>query len=546
MNEFIEKILNIKDGTTLSLEKDKVYHVYDDDCIFLEGYYCSNTATKQENPNGFRKTALWLENKNNVTIDGKGATLLIHGIMTPIVLKNCRNITIKNLCIDYFRPTMSEFSVVQNENGICTLSINPESTFEIQDNVLVWCGEKKADGAFRWQNTYKNAHTLSMYFDPKTNCLQFLQKEEGDVFPSVPEFASLERIGNNLLKATLKNKNAFLPEGCVIQSRSVVRDQIGGFFERCRDLTFDNLRVMFFHGLGMLAQYCKNIVYQNCDFTPKQGRTFSSNADFLHFSGCSGKITVRGCRAYGGHDDFINIHGTHLKVVQADGEKKNITVRFANACSWGFQAFSRRDTVEFVQWDNLIPYFKTKVLRFERLNDTDIKLYLKKLPQSLQLDKDCVANLTQTPSVCIKNNYFGYSAARGVLCTTPKKTVIAENSFEDLAGPALLVEDDCNFWYESGYTKKILFKNNKVNRCGFAENASENLDIAVTPQVMDKTSKSFVHGTLKISGNIFSTVPGKRHLLKFYHIRTVRLKDNIFDAEYIVKTSPQEDRQKLA
>ena len=54
MNEFIEKILNIKDGTTLSLEKDKVYHVYDDDWIFLEGYYCSNTATKQENPNGFR------------------------------------------------------------------------------------------------------------------------------------------------------------------------------------------------------------------------------------------------------------------------------------------------------------------------------------------------------------------------------------------------------------------------------------------------------------------------------------------------------------
>ena len=77
---------------------------------------------------------------------------------------------------------------------------------------------------------------------------------------------------------------------------------------------------------------------------------------------------------------------------------------------------------------------------------------------------------------------------------------------------------------------------------GFAENEAENLDIAVTPQVMDKTSKNFVHGTLKISGNIFSTVPGKRHLLKFYHIRTVRLKNNIFDAEYIVKTSPQEDR----
>lgn len=529
MNDFIEMILNIKNGETLLLEKDRIYDVYDDDCLFLEGYYCSNTASKQENPNGFRKTALWLENKQNITIDGNGATLLIHGIMTPIVLRKCKNITIKNLNIDYFRPTMSQFTVTKNDNGSCILSVSPESTYEIRGNTLVWCGEKNSSGEYRWENSYKNENTLSMYFDPATSHLQFLQKEDNDRFPSVPEFSTIECIDTYTLAVSLKNKNAFFPEGCVIQSRNVIRDQIGGFFEQCNNLVFDHLCVRFFHGLGMLSQFCENVTFQNCDFTPINGRTFVSNADFLQFSGCKGTILIQNNRALGSHDDFINIHGTHLQIIDADHHANSLVVRFANTNTWGFQAFNAKDIIEFIQWDTLLPYFKTKVLHYERINDTDIRLFLQKLPATIQKHKDVIANMTQTPSVIIKNNYFGYSAARGILCTTPQKAIISDNIFEHNAGPALLIEDDCNFWFESGYTKHTVFKNNIIIDCGFLENANEHLDIAVTPQVMNKDLKKHVHGSLKVIGNTFLSTDTKPHTMNFQYIRSVILKGNHFD-----------------
>ena len=55
--------------------------------------------------------------KKNITIDGNGSTVLVHGKMTPILLDRCENITIKNLIIDYACPTMSEFKVLKSEKN---------------------------------------------------------------------------------------------------------------------------------------------------------------------------------------------------------------------------------------------------------------------------------------------------------------------------------------------------------------------------------------------------------------------------------------------
>ena len=58
MNELSSLFINIKDGDTIKLEKDKVYHVKQDDSFELSGYFCSNTAKQHENPEGTRYTAI--------------------------------------------------------------------------------------------------------------------------------------------------------------------------------------------------------------------------------------------------------------------------------------------------------------------------------------------------------------------------------------------------------------------------------------------------------------------------------------------------------
>ena len=53
MNELSNIFLSVKNGDTVILEK-KIYDVRQDDSFEFEGYYCSNTAKIDENPNGLR------------------------------------------------------------------------------------------------------------------------------------------------------------------------------------------------------------------------------------------------------------------------------------------------------------------------------------------------------------------------------------------------------------------------------------------------------------------------------------------------------------
>ncbi|MBR6552729.1 MAG: hypothetical protein IKT89_07815, partial [Clostridia bacterium] len=142
MNELSELFLKVNDNEIVVLEENKIYDVRQDDSFVVTGYYCSNTAKKEENPNGTRYTAVFLKNKKNVTIDGNGACILVHGKMTPIIFDHCENITVKNLAIDYACPTMSEFKVLKAENGVCDIKINDDCLYKITGNELFWVGEK--------------------------------------------------------------------------------------------------------------------------------------------------------------------------------------------------------------------------------------------------------------------------------------------------------------------------------------------------------------------------------------------------------------------
>ena len=111
------------------------------------------------------------------------------------------------------------------------------------------------------------------------------------------------------------------------------------------------------HGLGMVSQFCENVSFINCDLTPSDDRTIVSTADFFQFSGCRGDIKIQNCKANGAHDDYINVHGTHLRIVEKDEINNSILVRFMHDESWGFQAFEVEDVIDFIKWDTLQPFY---------------------------------------------------------------------------------------------------------------------------------------------------------------------------------------------
>lgn len=534
LKEIFEKV---KDGDTVLLKKNGVYDIWKEDGFLLDGYYCSNTARKEENPNGFRRVAIYLKEKENVTIDGNGALLRIHGIMTPLLFDRCKNIILKNLKIDYARPTMSEFTVLSNENGVCEIEIGKDSLFEVRENVLVWQGEKDEKGFPLWENTYKNEKTLSMVYDPKTEQGFFCRSgEKTDARPSVPTFESIEKISERRLRVVLKNRDADFSVGKVYQTRCIVRDQLGGFFLRCQDLALENLQIQFMHGFGLLAQYCDGISYRGVKCLPKEGRTIASNADFFHYSGCKGEILIENCQAYGAHDDFINVHGTYLQTVEADFEKNELLVRFVQCESWGFQAFEVGDEIEFVKRGSFKNLGRAIVKGYKKVNDTDILLTLDgEIPSEIALGEDCVENITCCPSVTVRGNRFGPSIGRGMLCLTRKKTVVENNYFYKTGSCVLHIENDCCDWFESGRAGEIIFRGNVVNGCSYGSLGFAQPVIYIGPRVTDERNAERIFAGITIENNRFVNPPYGKYDLQFGYVKRVEIRNNSFENGYTVK-----------
>ncbi len=527
MNELCNIFGSLHDGQTLVLE-NKTYHAYPEDSVHLTGYFCTNTAKKDENPNGERDTPMYLYNKRNIIIDGNGAVVMIHGKMTPFVFDRCENITVKNLTVDYAVPTMTEFTVLSNRDGVCELAVNPACLFRVDGNDLYWCGETAKNGSPYWENRCNAPKRYVKVYDPAAqNCRNFRREDL--------TFTDIEQLDEHTLRVTLQDKNADFVPGHIFQTRNIIRDQSGSLFQRCRNLYFENLRICFMHGLGMVSQFCENVTFYNCDFTPAEGRTMASTADFFQFSGCKGSITVDSCKAHGAQDDYINAHGTHLQIVAANENESSMTVRFMHAETWGLQAFEQGDALAFIRWDTLIPYGENAVKKYEKLNDTDIRLYLEKpLPDGIVLGKDAVENVTWSPSLYVRNCDFGVTAGRGILCTVRGEVIIENNRFYHLWGPALLVEDDCNFWFESGLTNHIIFRNNTVTGCNYGQIYTDGAVICYSPKVMNPDSTEAVHGKLTLTGNTFTQSYTGRHTVSLAYLRESDIADNTSDAPMVV------------
>src|SRR5258708_35193052 len=89
------------------------YDLYPDSAIKKE-YYLSNTSSETECPSKWKTIGLLLEGMKNLTIEGEGSLWVYHGKMITFALDHSQNITLKDLEIDFERPTMSEFTITRS------------------------------------------------------------------------------------------------------------------------------------------------------------------------------------------------------------------------------------------------------------------------------------------------------------------------------------------------------------------------------------------------------------------------------------------------
>lgn len=442
-------------------------------------YYVSNTITKEDQADPLKHIAVLLKGLQNVTIDGCGSTWMMTGEMSSFVLDACRNITLRNLNIDYLAPTQTEMTIVSDGGNYLIARVHPTSKYKIENENLYWSG----DG---W--SFKGG--IAQTYDPE----QEITWRSWSPMTGIVKVTELEP---NLLCFVYKKKPAVVP-GTVYQMRDGYRDEVCGFIRSCKDIRLEHVNFYYMGNFGIVGQFSENISFDGVRFAPEpgSGRTNTGFADFVQMSGCKGLLRLENCQFTGAHDDPINIHGTHLKVTEYLADKNQVKVRFMHGQSYGFDAFFKGDDIEFVNAESLLPMAKNRVKKAELIDPYEMLLTLEKpvSPAIRNTEEVVIENVTWTPEVVIRNNYFFHLPTRGILVTTRKPVRIEGNTFFRPQMSAILVADDALSWYESGRVEDVLISGNNFIEC-------KEPVILIAPE--NNKDEGCVHRNIRITGNSF-------------------------------------------
>ncbi len=493
-------------GSLLLFEPGR-YDVWPEGAVRKE-IYISNTSSEVECPSKEKIIGLHLYGLCDVTVEGAGATLMMHGKITPIAVDSSRGVTIRNLTVDFERPGTSELTYTEVGDGKVVMKAHRDTRYDIVSGRVNLIGE-----GWRSNRIHCISYSPTNGHATYSTDWQLLERcPARELAPGVIEFA---------VPADFK------PEiGATLTLRDIIRDQVGSLIIDSRDVKLSDVDMRYMHGLGIVSQYTHNVAMErvNCMPSNESGRILASSADFMHFSGCSGAVTITDCNFSGSHDDAINVHGTNLRaeaVVAPDA----LRLRFMHHQSYGFMAYHPGDTVAFVDPSTMLRSGLAVVRTVEMENPRNLVVtFDRPVPENIKLESTCVENMTCTPTLYVARCTFTRHSTRGILATTPRKVVIEDNAFTRLGMAAILIEGDAEGWFESGPVTDVTIRRNTFRDCGY-NGATSGATIALNPSNTIVSPKAPVHENVVITGNRF-VIGGDRPVVYAKSTGNLQFTDN--------------------
>ena len=94
-----------------------------------------------------------IRNVDNLTIDGGGSEFVFHGKTECFFIQGCDNFTIKNFCIDWERPMVSQAEFIEVSDSAVRVRIDKKQyPYYIEDGVVWYYGESWKSKACRYNH----------------------------------------------------------------------------------------------------------------------------------------------------------------------------------------------------------------------------------------------------------------------------------------------------------------------------------------------------------------------------------------------------------
>lgn len=440
-------------------------------------YFVSNSADAPRTP---RPIGILLKDCRHVRITGgEGAELSFGDRMTYFINDHSENVEYSGLTFDMVRPTVSEFRVLESNANSVLIQVAEGSTYAIEN------------GQFAWTGDLGPGWTMAQEAIPETG--KSWRRGQWNPFSG----AKAEELGGGKARLTWNSGNGGMIKGRQFQFRNTTRDTTSAVNTRCKNITLRGCNFHALPGMGIVSQFTENLTFERVNVVPRPGtlRTCPAWADCFHFSGCRGDILVDACNFSGTQDDPINIHGTHLRIIEQTGPKQ-VLLRFMQPQTYGLAAFVPGDKIEFVNHSTLRSYASNTVTALERRTDKDWLLTLAQPIAAFGQD-DVVDNVSWYPNVTIRNCTVTMDSCRGFLITTRGRARVEGCTFNRTAMSAILVEDDAEGWFESGPIRDLTIRDNKFIGCGDPV-------VCISPHNGNNDPALPVHENIRIENNSFA------------------------------------------
>jgi hypothetical protein len=470
--------------STLVFPKGR-YDFWPDHCV-ERAYHESNTHDL--NP---KTLAILIEDIAGLTLEGSGSLFVFHGQVQPFTIDRSRDITIRNVGIDWDIPLTAQGKVVDGSDHHLDVQIDVcESPYVIENGQLVFVGEG-------WKSPWWG----TIEFDPVRRIV--MPQTADAVFGGNWEYTAAE-LGRGLVRLTHHFKRT-PPKGNVLILRHNPRKHAGMFLINSRNIELAGIGLYHTGGLGILAQFCENLTVRDSNVVPNpdKDRFFSGHDDGVHVSNCRGLISITHCRFAGLMDDPINIHGTSVRIIEKSAPDR-LVCQFMHRESTGLDWCHVGDAVGFVRHDTLGTAGHGVIKAFKVCDQFQFEVTFEEAVPAEISAGDALENLTWMPDLHVKGCWFGSCRARGPLVSTPGRVIVEDSIFES-SGSAILIAGDANGWYESGGVRNVVIRNNEFRApCMTSLYQFTEAIISIYPEipVLNEDTPAY-HWSIAIVGNTF-------------------------------------------
>ncbi len=474
-------------GSTLKLAKGD-YHFHAAGAL-KRHFHISNHDQPTWQP-----TAIPLVDLRNVTIDGQGSTFIFHGIVQPLLIMDSERVTVRGVGIDYAIPHHSQGIVTQTGADFYEMTVDQKAfPHEFRDGALVFKGKGWEAREPGW----------GIVFDGKTGEI-VADTADYKFGGKTTELApGRYRVEKDIAKSGIKIGDALTMRQATVS----MRPHPAIVLYRAKDTVLENCPIHAAHGMGLLAQRSENIRVTGGGVHPRKGsgRYFSTNADATHYSNCKGTIISEKGVYSGMMDDAINVHCTCLRIMEKP-DARTLRCQYMHSQAVGFEIAKPGESLRFITAKTLTDGDTRKIVTMRKLSTTEVLFtFDSPVPDSV-LVGDALENPDWQPSVIFRGNLVKHNRARGTLFTTNQPVLIENNTFDTIAGSAILLAGDANGWFESGACHDVLIRKNKfINNLTSRFQFTEALIVAY-PEVPDlKAQTKRYHSNVRIEDNDFET-----------------------------------------